>query len=439
MSVSERTLKVSRDDIENRQAILHIEVEEDRVERHLQRAHNKVSQRINIPGFRKGKAPRRIVEQFVGRDYLLDEAMESLVPEAVGAAVEESDIEATLTPPRVSVTERDPVVKIDATVALEPVATLGSYKHLKFEDEVDGVSEEQIEEQITQVRESQATWELVNRSVKFGDLTTITASGFVEGKEFAKVDSGEFLVEAGSMNPVPGFAEKLKGLKAEDSKEFTLDIPEDYPNEEFAGKKVNFNVSVADVKKKTLPKMTNAFVASLGDDTKTVAQLRDRITDNLQQQAKDGLRRSLEQKIIDALVDDAEFEVSPMIIEHEAEHVLEDQQRQLAQYNIDFQQYIEGLGKSTEEIVSEAKDSADLRLKRTLVVDTLVEDVGVTITPEEVAEETEIMQSQPQYEKQNLDTDEARDAIQKVLQRRAAIDKVIAITHKPNIGCDKKE
>ena len=172
------------------------------------------------------------------------------------------------------------------------------------------------------------------------------------------VDSGEFLVEAGSMNPVPGFAEKLKGLKAEDSKEFTLDIPEDYPNEEFAGKKVIFNVSVADVKKKTLPKMSIAFVASLGDDSKTVAQLRDRIADNLQQQAKDGLRRSLEQKIIDALVDDAEFEVSPMIIEHEAEHVLEDQQRQLAQYNIDFQQYIEGLGKSTEEIVSEAKDSA---------------------------------------------------------------------------------
>ena len=432
-------MKVSRDDVENRQAILHIEVEEDRVERHLQRAHNKVSQRINIPGFRKGKAPRRIVEQFVGRDYLLDEAMESLVPEAVGAAVEESDIEVTHTPPRVSVIERDPIVKIDATVALAPVATLGSYEHLKFEDEVDGVSEEQIEEQITQVRESQATWELVNRSVKFGDLTTITASGFVEGKEFAKVDSGEFLVEAGSMNPVPGFAEKLKGLKAGDSKEFTLDIPEDYPNEEFAGKKVNFNVSVADVKKKTLPKMTNAFVASLGDDTKTVAQLRDRIADNLQQQAKDGLRRSLEQKIIDALVDDAEFEVSPMIIEHEAEHVLEDQQRQLAQYNIDFQQYIEGLGKSTEEIVSEAKDSAELRLKRTLVVDTLVEDLGVTITPEEVDAETEIMQSQPQYEKQNLDTDEARDAIQKVLQRRAAIDKVIAITHKPIIGGNKKE
>ncbi len=430
-------MKVSRDDVENRQAILHIEVEEDRVERHLQRAHSKVSQRVNIPGFRKGKAPRRIVEQFVGRDYLLDEAMESLVPEAVGTAVEESDIETTHTPPRVNVTERDPVVKIDATVALTPVVTLGSYKHLKFDDQPDEVSEEQIEEQITQVRESQATWELVKRSVKMGDLLTITASGFSEEKEFAKVDSGEFLVEAGSMNPVPGFAEKLKGLKQGESKEFTLDIPQDYPNGDFAGKKAHFNVSVSDVKKKTLPNMTNTFVASLGDDIKTVAELRGRITDNLEKQAADGLRRSLEEKVIDALVGDAEFEVSPMIIEHEAEHVLEDQQRQLAQYNIDFQQYIDGLGKSNEEIVSEAKNSAELRLKRMLVVDRLVEDGGVTITPEQVAAETEIMQNQPQYEQENLDSDDARDAIQKVLQRRAAIDQVIAIIHKPKTAKSK--
>jgi trigger factor len=193
------------------------------------------------------------------------------------------------------------------------------------------------------------------------------------------------------------------------------------------------------VKKKTLPNMTNAFVASLGDDIKTVAELRGRITDNLEKQATDGLRRSLEEKVIDALVEDAEFEVSPMIIEHEAEHVLEDQQRQLAQYNIDFQQYIDGLGKSNEEIVSEAKDSAELRLKRMLVVDRLVEDGGVTITPEQVAAETEIMQSQPQYEQENLDSDEARDAIQKVLQRRAAIDQVIAITHKPKTAKSKAD
>ena len=183
--------------------------------------------------------------------------------------------------------------------------------------------------------------------------------------------------------------------------------------------------------------MTNAFVASLGDDIKTVAELRGRITDNLEKQATDGLRRSLEEKVIDALVEDAEFEVSPMIIAHEAEHVLEDQQRQLAQYNIDFQQYIDGLGKSNEEIVSEAKDSAELRLKRMLVVDRLVEDGGVTITPEQVAAETEIMQNQPQYEQENLDSDEARDAIQKVLQRRAAIDQVIAITHKQKTAKSK--
>lgn len=424
-------MKFTRDEGENRQAILHIEVEEDRVEKHLQRAHQKVAARINIPGFRKGKAPRNIVEQFVGRDYLLEEAMETLVPEAVGVAVEESDIPSTHTPPRVEVTERDPIVKIDATVALPPVATLGDYKKLKFDDELEVVTDEQIEEQITQIQESQATWEPVKRAAKLGDLLVITSKGLVEGKEFANVEGGEFLAEAGSMNPVPGFSEQLKGMKAGGSKEFDIEIPADYPNEEFAGKTANFNVEVAEVKKKELPKLTDALAASLGEDFKTVAELRTRISDNLEAQAKDGLRRSLEEKIVDALVEGAEFEVSPMIIEHEAEHVLEDQQRQLAQYNIDFQQYMQGIGKTTEDIVAEAKDSAELRLKRMLVIDTLAEDTGASVTDEEVAAEIALMQETPQYANENLDTDEARDAVQRILRRRSAIDSVIDVTHKP--------
>ena len=430
-------MKVTRDDVEDRQAILHIEVEEDRVEKHLQRAHQKVSARINIPGFRKGKAPRRIVEQFVGSGYLLDEAMETLVPEAVGVAVEESDIESTHTPPRVSITERDPIVKIDATVALPPVATLGDYKKLKFDDELEVVADEQIEEQLTQIRESQATWNPVKRAAKLGDMLTITSKGLVEGKEFANVEGGEFLAEAGSMNPVPGFAEQLKGMKEGDSKEFDIEIPADYPNEEFAGKTANFTVDVADVKKKELPKLTDALAASLGEDFKTVAELRTQIIDNLEVQAKDGLRRSLEEKIIGALVDGAEFEVSPMIIEHDAEHVLEDQQRQLAQYNIDFEQYMQGIGKSTEEIFAEAKDSAELRLKRMLVVDTLAEDSGASVSDEEVAAEIALMQETPQYANENMDTDEARDAVQRILRRRTAIDQVIELTHKPKATSTK--
>jgi len=424
-------LKFTRDEGENRQAILHIEVEEDRVEKHLQRAHQKVSARINIPGFRKGKAPRSIVEQFVGRDYLLDEALESLVPEAVGVAIEESDIESTHTPPRVNVVERQPIVKIDATVALPPLATLGDYKKLRFDDQLEVVTDEQIEEQLTQVQESAATWESATRAAKLGDMLTITSKGLVNGKEFANVENGEFLATAGSMNPVPGYAEQLKGMKEGETKEFDIEIPADYPNEKFAGKTANFTVEVAEVKKKELPKLTDALAASLGEDFKTVAELRTRISDNLEAQAKDTLRRSLEEQIVDALVAEAEFEISPMIIEHEAEHVLEDQQRQLAQYNIDFQQYMQGIGKSTEEIVDEAKASAELRLKRMLVIDTLAEVSGASVSDEEVATEIAFMQETPQYENEDLNTDEARDAVQRILRRRAAIDHVIDATHKP--------
>ncbi|MDA1278722.1 MAG: trigger factor [Chloroflexi bacterium] len=422
-------MKVTRDDAENRQAILHIEVEDDRVERHLQRAHQKVAARVNIPGFRKGKAPRRIVEQFVGREYLLDEAMETLVPEAVGVAVKESDIESTHTPPRVNVVERHPVVKIDATVALPPVAKLGDYTKLKFDQQLEQVTEDKIEDQIAQILESQATWEPVTRASKMDDLLTINAKGLVEGKDFANVDGGDYLVTSGSMNPVPGFAEQLTDLKEGDTKEFDLPIPEDYPNEEYAGKTATFSVDVITVKKKNLPELNDELAASLGENFKTVAELRTRISENLEAQAKNDLRRSLEQKIVDALVDGAVFEISPMIIDHEAEHVLEDQQQQLARYNIDFRQYIQGMGKTTEEVVSEAKDSAELRLKRSLVIDTLADADNTTITDEQIAEEIALMKEQPQYANEDLDKDETRDAIRRVLRRRAAIDNVIEIAN----------
>lgn len=424
-------MKVTRDDAENRQAILHIEVEEDRVERHLQRAHQKVSARVNIPGFRRGKAPRRIVERFVGRDSLFDEAMETLVPEAVGVAVEELDIEGTHTPPIVNVIEREPVVKIDATVALSPVATLGDYKKLRFDDQLEEVTDEQVEEQIEQLRESQATWEPVTRSSRMGDLLTISAKGLVEGKEFTNIEGGEYLVESEGAYPVPGFAEQLKGLKEGGSKEFELLVPDDYPDTEFAGKTAQFTVDVSAVKKKELPELTDALAASLGENFKTVAELRTRVSENLEAQARDGLRRSLEEKIIAALVEGAEFEISPMIIDHEAGHVLEDQQRQLAQYNIDFQRYLERIGKTNEEIVAEAKDSAELRLKRSLVIDTLADSGETTVSDEDIAAEIALLQDQPQYVGEDMDTDEARDAVRRVLRRRKVIDQVIELTHKP--------
>jgi trigger factor len=424
-------LKVTRDDAENGQAVLHIEVEEDRVERHLQRANQKVSERVNIPGFRKGKAPRRIVEQFVGREYLFEEAMETLVPEAVGVAVDESDIEGTHTPPRVDVIEREPVVKIDAIIALPPEATLGDYRELEFDDKIEEVTDEQITEQLDQVRESQVVWETVSRASKMDDLLTISADGLVDGESLTTIKDGDFFLEAGSQNPVPGFAEKLKGLKEGGSKEFELPVPSDYPNEKFAGKTAQFTVNVSAVKKKELPELTDTLAASLGENFKTVAELRTRINENLEAQAKDVLRRSLEEKIVEALVEGAEFVISPMTIEHEAEHVLEDQQRQLAQYNIDFQQYLQGIGKSNEEIIAEAKDSAELRLKRSLVIDTLVATEETSVSDEDIAAEIAVMQESPQYATENLDTDEARAAVEQILHRRSAMDQVIELTTNP--------
>ena len=151
-------------------------------------------------------------------------------------AFEYPALDGTHTPPRVDVAGREPVVKIDATVSLPPRATLSDYGKLVFGDRLEEVTDEQVKEQIEQVRESQATWEPVSRASKMGDLLTRAAEELVDCEEFTSVEEGEYLVESESVNPVPGFAAQLKGLKEGGSTEFELPVPDDYPNEKFAGK-----------------------------------------------------------------------------------------------------------------------------------------------------------------------------------------------------------
>ncbi|MEX0762037.1 MAG: trigger factor [Dehalococcoidia bacterium] len=431
-------MKVTRGDTVDRQTVLHIEVDGQQIDKHIDRAYRKVVQRANIPGFRKGKAPRSIVERFVGREYLLEEALESLVPEAVKDAIEEQEIEAAATP-RVSIVEREPVVKLDATVALPPLATLGDYQSISIDEEAEPVTDEQVDEAIERVRESQATWEPVERPMKLGDLVTITVTGMVGNEKFADAEDAEYLAEAGTENPVPGFAEKLEGINAGETREFTLTIPEEFANSEFAGKEADFTVTASAIKEKVLPAADDELAKSLGEGFESIDDLRNKVRVNLEASAADSLRRSLEEKVVDALVEGAQFEVSPILIEHEAEHILSDQQNSLAQYNISFEQYMQGVGKSTEDVVNEAKEAAVLRLRRSLVIDEIAKAEGVDVTDDEINAEIERLKSEQSGDTANLETDEAREAVRRILRRRVAVDRAIEIAQQaPKLSSGKK-
>lgn len=422
-------LKVTQGETNDRQTVLHIEVDSALVEQHMGRAHQRVAARVNVPGFRKGKAPRRVVESFVGKEYLLEEALESLIPAAVSAAVEQEGLKASATP-RVSVVERDPVVKIDATIPLPPVATLGEYASIRFDDEIEQVTDEQVEESVQRLTEANASWNDVDRPVKAGDLITFTSRGTADDNTFMDQTDAEYLADADNPNPVPGFSAALVGIKPGESKSFSIEVPEDFSRAELAGKTAEFEVTVASVREKSLPELTDELVKGLGEGINTVADLRIRIRENLEARATQALRESLEQKVVDELVERSTFELSPIMLEHEAEHILREQEQALARYNISFDQYLAQTGQSADELVANATQTAERRVKRTLVMDKLAESEALEPTDAEIDAEIESLNAEHaghDHEQTDYSSDEARQSVAAVLKRRKAVDRALEI------------
>ena len=428
-------MKVTRGETENRQTVLHIEVDSLLVERHLQRAHQKVAARVNIPGFRKGKAPRSVVERFVGSDYLLDEALETIVPDAVSEAIKEVDISPSATP-RVSIAEREPIVKLDATVPLPPEATLGDYLSISFDDRPEPVTDEQVEESIRRLLETQATWEDVDGPAEPGDSAEITGTCVVNGEEEDRWDGDTVLVGAESAFQVRGFSAALTGMRPGESKSFTLEIAEGYDEAELVGKAADFEVTLSRIRRQKLPELNDELVKGLGEELQTVADLRSRIRENLEARANQALRESLEEKVLDELVGRSTFELAPLQVDHEAEHILYDQQQTLARYNISMEQFNQQSGRSADEMMALARESAEKRLKRTLAIDRLAEAENIEVSDEEVAEQIELLKAEVTERRQRVDleSDENRQAIIGTLKRRKAIARSIEIAQSGGNG-----
>jgi trigger factor len=421
-------LKVTQDEVVNRQTVLHIEVEPDLLEQHMSRAHTKLAQRTNVPGFRKGKAPRHILERVVGRVRYMEEAIESLTPEVVAEAIQEQDLDPVL-PPSVSIEELEPAVKLSATVALAPTITLGDYRALRYDDEPKPVTDEEVEEALERVREGQASWEPIDRSLELGDLATISVVATAGVLKIIDSEDTEYLLVEGTRWPVPGFPEELVGMSTGDSRQFTLSLPEDFPVEEAAGQEATFDVSVSGTKQKVLPPLDDELARNLGENLETLGELRNRIRENLEAVAEQELRRSLEDKMLDAVVGEASIELPPMLVDHETQHVLEEQERSLAARNVPVRAYMDRVGKSEEDLVAEARETAERRLQRSLVIDELVDVEGVEVPDADVDAELEAIKRRHQASGHEtaLDEEGARTSISRILRRRSVIDRMVRI------------
>ncbi len=428
-------MKISQVDESQNQAVLSIEVDPEELEDELQRVYRRVVTRINIPGFRKGKASRDVVERFVGRDALIEDALENLVPNMTSKAMQEKELDVVATP-RVQVTQRDPVV-IQATYALRPKVKLGDYKALRLEQEKIEITEEQVDDLVETVRQQMGTWEPIERAVNFNDMVTIDVKGIVDGAVNVDEKGIDYVLVEGSISPLPGFAESLKDCQPGQDKKFTLPFPEDYPDTDMLGKECEFTVLVQEAKERKTPELDDDFVKTINMGVETYDELRAQFREDLLLQNQNAADQRFEDLVIKAVIEESELDLPEILIDEEIHHMLGEQEEALRRQQMSMDSYLSTIGKTPEELHEEAREPAIEKIKRTLVLRQMAEDESIEVTDEEIETEIDtVMQFQGAIAGDNsfgqyINSDEGRKSVQNVLKNRKTIQMLVDIAKVP--------
>jgi trigger factor len=425
-------LKVTREKEENNQVFLRIELEPPEVEKSMEEAYRRLVKKAKIPGFRQGKAPRAVLERYIGRESLLEDALNNLLPDVYQQALKEQQIEA-IANPQIEVVQTEPVV-FTAVVPLKPAVELGDYRSIRLTPEKVEVTKEEVDNVIEQLRRQHGTWEPVERPVAYEDLVVMDVESTVEGKPFLSQPGAQYQVMPNQPSPVPGFAEKLVGMKLGEEKEFRLQLPEDYSQPEVAGKEADFKVKVNEIKQQRLPKLDKDFAQLVSPEFKTMAALKAQLSKNLHLQAEQRTKEAFEEKVIDAVVDISKVEFPPVLVESEIERLMERQARWLEGSGLGLEAYLSRINKTEEELREEMRPVAAKRVTRSLVLGRVAEAEKIEVTEEEIAAELEkvVQEADNKAEmKEKINSPQARESMEELLATQKTIRRLVEIAKGP--------
>jgi trigger factor len=394
-------VKVTVDKTENRQAYLTIEMEQAEVDEGLKKAYSHLVQKYNIPGFRKGKAPRPILEQYLGKQAFMEEAVEHMAPEAFKNACKEKDIHA-ITRPQVELEKMDPVI-FKMTVPLEPVVKLGDYKSIRVAMEPIEVKDEDIEKTIEQIRKQHAIFDSVSRQVNSHDKLQLDIESHVGEQQYINQKDAEYEVEKGAEFPMKGFAEALIGMKKGETKEFNLIFPADYGRAELAGKEAAFKVTVKDVKEQKLPELSDELAAKVNPEFKTVSDMRAKVVESLKNNADNIAKKNFQQKVIDEAVRISEVEYPAIMEEEEIDNLVGQQMQRWQMDKKGLDEYLASIKKTAAELREEFRPLAIRSLKQSLVMTEIARGEGIKVDKADMEAEIENMTKDiPSDRKQHL-------------------------------------
>lgn len=417
-------MKVTNEKTENSQTYLSIEMEPAEVEESLAKSYLRLVQRARVPGFRKGKAPRAVFERYFGRESLLEEAIEKLVPEAYEKAIKEQAIEP-IARPQIEVTQTEPLV-FKAIVPLKPKVKLGDYHSLRLTPEAVSVSDDDVNTVIEGLRHRHATWEPVDRPAQLGDSVVMDIWSNIDGQPFINQKGLQYQVLKDI--PFAGFGDQIVGMKKDEEKEFKLQLPADYPRSELAGKEPQFKVRVNEIKQEILPELNNDFAKQVNPEVKDLAELREKILADLKARAEERAKIEFEEKVIDAVAAQAQVEFPPVLVETEVHH-LTDQRFRGEQ---ELEAYLKSINKTEEQLHEELHPIATQRVTRSLVLGQVVEDEKIEVSEAEIdAEVKRLVDGTTENSKDKMEkflaTPEARESMEQSLLTRKTIEQLVDI------------
>jgi trigger factor len=377
-------LKITQEEVVDLQTVLNIELEEDDLPPYLDRGYRRVVDRVSIPGFRKGKAPRTIVENFLGKESLIREALDFMVSDVTEKAFSERNIE-TAGPPDVELLDLDPVI-FKATVALKPIVDLGNYRGIRVPETPPEVKDEDVANQLEALRHESASWEPVDRAVALGDMVTMDVTATVEDSEILNESDTVYLADAENEMPFPGLPQRLEGAEVGVVREFDLEIPSDYGSDQIAGKTARFVVTVNDVKERKLPELDDEFAKGVGDDFDTLDALRESVRDQLQLAAEGSAENMYQEAAVDELLANATVELAPLSVDREIHRTMDRRARLAEMLGIPVEDFQRESGTTEEEMRESTRETAVKDLTRSYALATLAEAEGLEVAEDEVEE-----------------------------------------------------